>query len=221
VKTVGKLHPAAEEMAPSERTRLGKLGGALFIIGSLAAVPAAAFLEPAPEPPEYLIPAAGVLLGLGLLAVPWGKLPERALCLVSMTATVYVVIGTSIFSDDFAFYLVLIAVYTAYAVRARSDFLWLMAFFTVAAVAPLAYADQSFDELAHHILVTLPVMLVSATVVRYLRDALAERELQYRRFAVEAVTLAERIRGGPPPRHKTTAENVEKRLADLVSETPG
>jgi hypothetical protein len=206
-------------MSPSERGRLGRLGGALFIIGSLAAVPAAVFLEPPPEPLEYLIPAAGVLLGVGLLALPWGRLPERALYLVSIIATVYVALGASLFSDDFAFYLVLIAVYTAYAVRARSDFLWLMAFFTVAAIAPLFYVDESFDELAHHILVTLPVMLVSAAVVRYLRDALAERELQFRRFAVEAVTLAERIRGGPPPKDETTSENVEERLADLVSET--
>ena len=206
---------------PSERKRLGTLGGALFIIGSLAAVPAAAFLEPSPAPAEYLIAAAGVLLGAGLLAVPWGRLPERALYSVSIIATVYVALGASVFSDDFAFYLVLIAVYTAYAVRARSDFLWLMAFFTAAAIAPLLYADQSFDELAHHVLVTLPVMLVSAGVVRYLRDALAERELQYRRFAVEAVTLAERIRGGPPLKGEATPENVEERLADLVSKAHG
>ena len=96
-----------------------------------------------------------------------------------------------------------------------------MAFFTTAVIASLFYVDESFEELAHHILVTLPVMLVSAAVVRYLRNALAERELQYRRFAVEAVTLAERIRGGPPPSHEATPENVEERLADLVSKTRG
>jgi hypothetical protein len=207
----------ADEVAPSERIRLGKLGGALFIICSLAAVPAAAVLEPAPEAVEYLIAFAGVIAGAALMAVPWGRLPERALYGVSILATGYVLLGVSIFSDDFAFYQVLIAVYTAYIVRKRSDFLWLMMFFTAATIAPLFYVDEDLKELAHHVLVTIPVMIISAAVVRYLRDALARRELQYRRFAVEAVTLAERIRGGPAPAQETTAENVEERLAELAS----
>ena len=64
-------------------------------------------------------------------------------------------------------------------------------------------------------------MIISAAVVRYLRDALAQRELQYRRFAVEAVTLAERIRGAPAPSQAATSENVEERLAELASKTRG
>ena len=208
-------------MAPPERKRLGMLGGVLLIVGSLTAVPAAMFLEPAPEPLEYLISLAGVALGLLLAVMPWERLPERALYSVSIVATGYVMIGTGFYSDDFAFYQVLIAVYTAYVVRDRSEFLFLMAFFTAATVAPLLYVDESFNAQAHHILVTLPVMIISATVVRYLRDALARRELQYRRFAVEAVTLAERIRGGPAPAQAMTSENVEARLAELASETRG
>jgi hypothetical protein len=128
-------------------------------------------------------------------------------------------IGTGFYSDDFAFYQVLIAVFTAYVVRDRGDFLVLMAVFTLATLAPLIYVDEAFREQAHHILVTLPVMLISAAMVRYLRDALVHRELQYRRFAVEAVTLAERIRGGPGHVHETTPENVEQRLAELTSKT--
>ena len=208
-----------DEMAPSERKRLGRLGGVLAIVGSFAAIPAAALLEPAPEPAEYLVALAGVMGGVAFMLVPWERLHERALYAISILATGYVVLGVSLYSDDFAFYQVLIAVYTAYVVRDRSDFLWLMLFFTAATAAPLLYVDESFDELAHHILVTLPVMLISAAVVRYLRDALAQRELQYRRFAVEAVTLAERIRGGQVPQDKPTAEDVEERLADLASKT--
>lgn len=207
-------------MAPSERKRLGRLGGLLLIVGALAAAPAAAFLEPAPEAAEYLIVFAGVALGIGIMVVPWHRHRERSLYSVSLVATGYVLIGTGFYSDDFAFYQVVIAVYTAYVVRDRRDFLILMGIFTLAVLAPLAYVNESFNEQAHHILVTLPVMIVSAAVVRYLRDALAQRELQYRRFAVEAVTLAERIRGGPAHDHATTSENVEERLAALASRTP-
>ena len=46
-----------------------------------------------------------------------------------------------------------------------------------------------------------------------------QREHQYRRFALEAVALAERIRGGPRQHQEATAENVEERLAELASET--
>ena len=204
-------------MASTERKRLGRLGGLLVIVGSAAAAPASAFLEPAPAPGEYLIAAGGMVAGALFMLVPWDRLAERILYVIPILATGYVAAGVTLYSDDFAFYQVLIAVYTAYLVSDRSDFFLLMIFFTAATLAPLAYADESFDELAHHILVTLPVMLVSAAVVRYLRDALTQRELQYRRFAVEAVTLAERIRGGPVP--EATLKNVEERLAELASRT--
>ena len=206
-------------MEPSERKQFGRLGGLLFVIGSLAAAPASAFLEPPPNPAEYLTAFAGVAAGVLLIAVPWERLPERALYSIPIAATAYVLLGVSLYSDDFAFYQVLIAVYTAYVVRDRSDFFWLMVFFTAATLTPLAYTDESFDELAHHILVTLPVMIISAAVVRYLRDSLAKRELQYRRFAVEAVTLAERIRGGQASRQEPTVDDVEERLAQLASKT--
>jgi hypothetical protein len=189
-----------DEIAPPERKRLGRLGGLLLLtIVSAAAVPASLFLKPAPEPPELLISLAGIVAGALFMAVPWERLPERALYSISIVATGYVAIGVSLYIDDFAFYQVLIAVYTAYVVRDPKDFLWLMAFMAVMTIAPLFYVDQSFDDLAHHTLVTLPVMIISAAVVRYLRNTLAEREHQYRRFAVEAVTLADRIRGASAP----------------------
>jgi len=218
VEARGAHNPTGDEMAPSERTRLGRLGGLLVLIGSAAAVPAAAFLDPAPGVSDYLISVAGVAAGAALMFVPWARLPERTLYLIPLAATCHVVLGVSLYSDDFAFYQVLIAVYTAYIVRDRGTFAWMMVFFTAATLAPLLYVDESFDDLAHHILVTLPVMIISASVVRYLRDALAQREHQYRRFAVEAVTLAERIRGGPMPYQEATANNVEERLAELASE---
>ena len=91
-----------------------------------------------------------------------------------------------------------------------------MAFFTLAILAPLVYVDETFDEQMHHILVTLPVFLISAAVVRYLRDTLTQREREYRRFAAEAVTLAERIRGAPEGAKPEVSEDVDERLAELA-----
>jgi hypothetical protein len=129
-------------------------------------------------------------------------------------------VGTAVFSDDFAFYQVLIGVYTAYVVRDWAHFAAFMTLFTLATVAPLLYLDDNTKDLLHHILVTLPVLLISAGVVRYLRVVLELRERQYRRFALEAVGLAERIRGGNPPGRFDTAEDVERKLAELASEAP-
>jgi hypothetical protein len=89
-----------------------------------------------------------------------------------------------VLSDDFAFYYVLVAMYAAYVV-----------FLALALLAPLAYADGDAKVQAHHILVTFPVMVIAAVIVRYLRDTLERREAEVRTFAHEAVELAERIRG--------------------------
>lgn len=201
------------------RRRLGRLGGLLLAIGTGAALPAATFLEPAPSPFEYLIVVAGVAVGLAFMAVPWERLPERAVYAIPIASTGMVLIGTSFYSDDFAFYQVLIGVYTAYAVDDRRDFHLLTALYVLATLVPLAYVDEAFDDSAHHILVTLPVLVIATAVVRYLREMLSQREREYHRFAAEAVALAERIRGGPVREEAVTPEDVERRLAELTSET--
>ena len=94
-----------------------------------------------------------------------------------------------------------------------------MALFTLATLAPLLFVDESFTEQAHHILVILPVLFISAAVVRYLRDALAQREHEYRRFALEAVGLAERIRGGGPAAEHDDPEDVDRKLEELATRT--
>ena len=190
-----------------------------MIVGSLAAVPAALFLEPAPEPVEFLVAVAGVAIGAILLVVRWEGLPDRALYVVPVIATAYVMMGATVVSDDYGFYQVLIGVYTAYAVKPRRDFLALMALFTLATLAPLLFVDEAFSEQAHHILVILPVLFISAAVVRYLRGALTKREREYRRFAIEAVGLAERIRGHGPAADSDEHEDVDRRLEELAART--
>jgi len=218
-RSARNLMQATGEMDVAERQRLGRTGGALLIIGSLAAFPAAFVLEPAPKTVEHLVAIAGVLVGLAIWLVPWERMSARSLYLIPLIGTGEVMIGTAVFSADFAFYQVLIGVYTAYVVRDRIHFLAFLAAFTFATVAPLLYLDDDANSLLHHILVMLLVLLISAGVVRYLRGVLEMRERQYQRFAAEAVSLAERIRGGDPPGTIDSAEDVERKLAALVSKT--
>ena len=81
------------------------------------------------------------------MAVPWERLSARALYSISIVAHSATWRWGSALSDDFAFYQVLIAVYTAYVVRDPKDFLWLMAFMAATTIAPLFYVDESFDDL--------------------------------------------------------------------------
>ena len=73
--------------------------------------------------------------------------------------------------------------------------------------------DEDVKQQAHHILVTLPVMVISAAIVRYLRDTLERRERQYRGSPTRRSSLAERIRG-PNGSHKGE-EDLAARLERL------
>jgi hypothetical protein len=178
----------------AERQRLGRLAGVLLMVGAIATIPAALVLEPAPPWTDHLIGLGSLLTGVAAYFAPWGRLSSQWLHVPMIVAPVEIAIGIEVVSYDYAFYFVLVAMYAAYVVRDRTVLLAYMLFFTLALLAPLAYADD-LDMQAHHILVTFPVMLIAAAIVRYLRDSLEQRERQFRDFAAEAVRLAERIRG--------------------------
>ncbi len=206
-------------MDAAERGQLGRLGGALLAIGSMAAVPAGLVLEPPPDLAKHLTSFAGVVIGLAFYFAPWERLADRWLYAIPLLGTAEVLVGVGLFSDDFAFFQVLIATFTAYAVKARADFIGFMAFFTATVFLPFAYLDEGSKEIAHHVLVVLPVLLISAGAVRMLKEAMEVREKQYRRFALEAVGLAERIRGGGPADEPVDPAEFERRLSELEADT--
>ena len=166
-----------------------------MVIGALMSVPAGLVLEPAPEWEDHLIGLGSVLTGVAAIYAPWDRMSSSWLHVALIVATVEIALGVGVFSDDFAFYYVLVAIYVAYVVRDPQVLVAYALFLALALLAPLAYADEDTKEQAHHILVTLPVMAIAGATVRYLRDTLERREAEYRTFAHEAVELAERIRG--------------------------
>lgn len=202
-----------------ERGQLGRLGGALLVIGSIAAIPAGLVLEPPPDLEKHLTSLTGVLVGLAFYFAPWERLADRWLYAIPVVGTAEVLVGVGLFSDDFAFFQVLIAIFTAYAVKDRADFIGFMAFFTATVFLPFVYLNEDSKEIAHHVLVTLPVLLISAGAVRTLKEAMEVREKQYRRFALEAVGLAERIRGGGPADEPVDPAEFERRLSELQAGT--
>jgi hypothetical protein len=210
------MRPAFGTPSPSELRRLGGLAGVLMIVGGLASIPAELVLEPPPQVHEHLLGLGTALLGVVALSAPWERMSPNWLHLAMIVGTLEIASGVAVFSDDFAFFYVLGAMFAAYVIRDRSVLIAYMLFFTLTLVAPLVYSNESLKEQAHHILVTFPVMVISAVTVRYLRDTLEQRERDYRGFASEAVSLAERIRGRPAV-PEGEADDLETRLDRLAA----
>ncbi len=219
VGVVRANHRAFGELDPAEIRRLGRLAGILMIVGAFVSVPAGLVLDPAPKAYEHLIALGSALLGVVALLAPWERLSSNWLHVGIVVGTLEIAAGVAVFSDDYAFFYVLVAMYAAWVIRDRATLFAYMALFTLALVAPLLYTQGDLREQTHHILVTLPVFVIAAAIVLYLRDTLERREREYRGFAFEAVTLAERIRGHP----NGGSENgdLEVRLVRLAAAEPG
>jgi hypothetical protein len=198
-----------------ELRRVGRLAGMLMLVGALASIPAALFLEPAPEPYELLIGLGSALVGVAALLAPWARMSSAWLHVGMILATLEIAVAVAALSDDYAFFYVLVAMFAAYVIRSRAALIAYVVLLAVALCAPIAYADDTKDQI-HHMLVTLPVLVITAIGVRYLRDVLERRELQVRGFAVEAVALAERIRGRPEL-GPSARSDLERRLDDLAA----
>lgn len=195
VGEAGQDDRAFGSLTGDERVRLGRLAGVLMVVGAVVSFPAGLVMEPAPAAHEHLLGLASILFGVVVLLAPWERISANWLHVALVVATAEIAAGVAIFSDDYAFFYVLVAMYVTFVVRGRTVLLAYALFLALALLAPLTYADEDLNEQVHHILVTLPVLVIAAVIVRYLRDTLERRERQYRGFAHEAVSLAERIRG--------------------------
>lgn len=189
-----------------------------MIVGGLMSLPAGLMLEPAPEPYEHLVGPGSAGLGVALFLTPWERISSAWLHVAMIAGTLEIAVGVEVLSHAYVFFYVVVAMFAAYVIRDRTVMLAYALLITLALLAPLAYADEDLNAQAHQILVTVPVLVIAAMIVRYLRDTLERRELQYRGFAYEAVSLAERIRGwnGEP----SVEDDLAARLGRLTSAPP-
>lgn len=177
-----------------ERRRLARLAGILLIVGSVTALPAGLLLDPAPEPYEHIVATLGAITGAVIFRLPWERLSSVWLHVLLVLGTLEVLMGVIVFSETYALFYSLVAMYAAYVVRERTALVLYLMFFETVLLAPLVFGGATREE-AHVALLVTPVIFITAVVVRYLRETLELREQAYRDFAIEAVGLAERIRG--------------------------
>jgi hypothetical protein len=216
--TAGRPVSAFGPISPQESRRLGRLGGALFLSGAAFSFPAGFMLDPVPPAEAHLLGISGVVLGVVAMFLRWDKISPRWLHVLLIAGVIEVALAVAVFSDDFAFYYVTVAAFAAYAVRDRRVLAAYLGMLTLALLAPLVYDHENFRAQAHHILVTLPVLMIIGALVLYLRVVLERREQSYRAFALEAVSLAIRIRGRRRRTAGKDADELELMLDEIAAE---
>ena len=160
----------------------------LFLVGSLATIPVNQLWDPAVPARVHAITALGVASGLLSLFVPWDRLGEGWLRAIPAVASVEVAItmwGVGEHAHAFTWFLVFVAVWTAYALDRRAAIAANLGFVVGVAAYPvaLAAADERGNALAETLLAT-PILLVAAGVVVFLRE----------RLTTAAAALAEEAR---------------------------
>jgi diguanylate cyclase len=167
------LDPASRA---AHRLLSGRLAGVLFLVGSLATVPVHQMWEPAVSDRVYAITALGVASGLLSLLIPWGRVGERWLHLVPPIATVEVGItmwGVGRHAQAFVWFLVFVAVWSAYAFDDRRAIVLHLATVVAMAWYPTVLADGAARaNVVGETLIAVPIVLVAGGVVAYLRERL-------------------------------------------------
>lgn len=179
--------------APADTVRLVRIAGVLLLTGSLFSIPGGIVIEPSPPLTNYLVSLIGVLIAAVLLLAPPSWITRAWVYFSLLVGVVLIAIAVDIFSDDYAFFYVITAIYGAFALRRKSELIAYVGLLTLALLAPIVYDDQIKEQL-HHIFVVLPVLLISALFVLYLRESLERNLRNYAELAGQADALASRIR---------------------------
>jgi hypothetical protein len=175
-----------------DSARLVRIAGVLLLTGSVFSIPGGIVIEPTPPLTDYWISLTGATIAAGLLLAPSAWITRAWVYFSLVVGVVLIAVAVGVFSDDYAFFYVITAIYGALALRRKAEMFAYVALLTVALLAPLVYDDRIKEQL-HHIFVVLPVLLISALFVVYLRESLERNARNYAQLAGEADALASRI----------------------------
>jgi hypothetical protein len=200
-----------------DAVRLVRIAGLLLLAGSVFSVPSALALDPQPPVAEFLVSATGFGVSFVLLFAPGDRINGSWIPFCLAIGIVLTALAVGLMSDDYAFFYVVIAIYAAFALRTRLELVVFSVVIGAALFAPLVYSDEVRVQV-HHILVTVPVLVISLIFVRYLRETLEARERTYLGFAKEAVDIAQRIRDRSRASMEGIAEE-QRRLDELAERT--
>jgi hypothetical protein len=194
----------------NQQRRYGRLGGLLFGAAALSTLPAALLLEPVPGADILLVTVLGVSSGIICWFVPWERMPNWSLDVLTTVGTLEVLLACHVVDATYRLLYALVVVFAALALPTRGRVVAQVVIVLLALAEPVTH-DAGAREHARVALLFAPVLVIVAAAVRYLRETLEMRDRASRAFAREAIELAIRLRRGTPGgEHRRSAE-----LADL------
>lgn len=209
----------------ARRTQTGRLAGILFIVGGLASIPAnLLFDHPRVGTLNHVLVGLALITGVACLLAPWERIPAAVFHAVPITAAVEVAVtvwAVGRHGPVYEWFFVLVAVFAAYAFDSRRVVAAHLGFFTLAALLPLLYRDDTVDEVAR-LGVMIPMLWVATGVVTFLHEGLLERQRALediaRRDPLTGVgnrrQLSERL-GYELARHRRAERSLAVLLLDL------
>ena len=162
-----------------------RLGGLLFIVGSLSTIPASFLLDQDLEPWMFSLNAIGVAAGVACLTLPWWRISERWLMVLPVLATVLVAATIGITHYVFTYLYFVVALWVALVFphpRQMAPFLGLIG---LALVAPVLYESEPVRETMLWALAVGPGIVLTAVVVARLTAGLEASRAAYRQLSTE------------------------------------
>ncbi len=156
-----------------------RLAGVLFISGGLIAVPPDLLIEPPLPRTILLLPLLAIVTG----AICWAvskRAPAWGLHVVCVVATLEVSLTIAEASRIFTAYYVLVAIFIAYGISERRALMAQVAFLVASAAIVLLYDPETFRQNLPLALVLIPVLIVVAGMIAYLRERLTASQERYR-----------------------------------------
>ena len=189
--------------------RFGRTIGALFVLGSLSAVPGAIRVNA--DPLIYPLIGCGVIVGLGcLFLVPWERYSRRAFYVTGILGIVEPALAVAFGGLELSFYYAFVVVTGAYVFTTRSELATLLAGVSAALLLPIVYSDQP-SRAIDYAAFAIPSLVMAAVMVRYLREQLERHHEATRAFAVEALSIAERLTGNGDDRLAASGDRPRER----------
>jgi hypothetical protein len=122
-------------------------------------------------------------------------LDPRWLHLLGVLATVEAAWAVAVFGQAYVAFYFLIAVSVAYMAPDAKSLAPHLVLIGVAILAPIAYGPEGARSTVQLALVVYPLLVLTASLIAYLRQRLVADHRSYRLFAEETLALADRIAG--------------------------
>jgi diguanylate cyclase (GGDEF)-like protein len=126
-----------------------------------------------------------VIVGIACLLIPWWRIPDRALAVIPIVATVFIAAAVAMTHSVYSYLYFFVALFVALVFPEPKRMAPYLALIMVALLAPLIYSDRPSDEVMLWALAAGPGVILTAIVVGRLTSGLEQSREAYRQLSTE------------------------------------